>query len=71
MIEERTLGEDAADELKQFFDAIDTDGSGEIGADELGELVRQLGLVRSEHKGPPLNNYTVPRYQVLGTRHSV
>ena len=46
LIEERTLGEDAAEELKKFFDAIDEDGSGEIGVDELGELVRQLGLVR-------------------------
>ena len=40
MIEERTLGEDAR-ELKKSFDAFDADGSGEIDAEELGELVRQ------------------------------
>ena len=50
MIEERTLGEDAAEELKKSFDAFDADGSGEIDSEELGELVRQLGLVRTDEQ---------------------
>ena len=49
MIEERTL-ERTPQELKKSFDAFDADGSGEIDAEELGELVRQLGLVRTDEQ---------------------
>ncbi len=43
-----TMGEEACAELKEHFDHYDADGSGEIDAAELGDLVHELGLVRTD-----------------------
>ena len=48
LIESRTLSDDAAEELKKFFDEFDADGSGEIDSNELAELIRKLGLQRTD-----------------------
>ena len=48
MFASRTLGEDAAAELKKYFDQFDADESGEIDAEELGALIAKLGLTRTK-----------------------
>ena len=48
LIHSRKLGEDAVAELKEQFDVFDADGSGEIDARELGQLIKNLGLIRTK-----------------------
>jgi calmodulin len=46
----RTMGEEAAVELKVAFDEFDTDGSGEVGVEELGRIIKRLGLNRTKQQ---------------------
>ena len=50
LIGSRALGEEAAVELKVAFDEYDTDGSGEVGVEELGRIIKKLGLKRSKQQ---------------------
>ena len=50
LIGSRALGEEAAVELKVAFDEYDTDGSGEVGVEELGRIIQKLGLKRSKQQ---------------------
>ena len=47
LLSSRTMGEDQEAELQKAFDAIDEDGGGELDAEELGQLIHNLGLVRT------------------------
>lgn len=48
LLSSRTMGEDQEEELKRSFDEIDVDGGGELDADELSQLIHNLGLIRSK-----------------------
>ena len=49
LLSSRTMGEDQEEELKRSFDEIDVDGGGELDADELSQLIHNLGLIRSKN----------------------